>query len=105
MESTKLTKKDSIFLDCGCNSFSHIIKFQYWDWKDPLEDEVSVEYLLHPDHTFWGRIKSIWKYLTKDNNREGDYGSTILSMSEVIRLRDFLNGVIKTNEDNKNGKS
>ena len=88
-------------LECSCRVSEHLVVFGWFsDENEPEFQHLYIEVQLNYHLGFWGRLKSVFKYLFK--LEDAGWHDTMLLKPEAEKLRDIVNEFIKDCEENEN---
>jgi len=91
-----------LFIRCGCGSIEHQFTLSYipsvWENEERDPDRLSAEMYLEVHLTTWENVfRRIWtglKYVSGYKCRYGQWDEVVLSVMDVIRIRQFLKGFL-----------
>jgi len=74
---------------------------EFTEEDDLLNAELSIESRLNISIPWYKRILVAFRYLLGYDSSCYYFGETLLNREEIIKLRDYLNGIINGNNNNK----
>lgn len=104
MAITKGKDSQDLFVQCGCNSMEHVVRFQIEDWStsdDVREFELDVTVTFLTFAPWYRRLATAIKYLfKKDASTDYPYCNSLWGVKETTDVRDFLNKYLELSATN-----
>lgn len=79
---------------CKCGSLEHQVIFQF-DPDPGYNDEMCLSVHLNHDLPWYSRIVRAVKYIFGYKSKFGDYDEILLDRTQVLRIRNRFNSVLK----------
>ena len=89
----KQTEPDEVFLPCSCSHLHHMVSFTFHPYgpHDKAGDfEAYVQVSLDYEQSWWGRLKTAWRYLLRRTCGYGDVSEIIVRDRDLPSLRAWL---------------
>src|ERR1700722_4470854 len=89
----QLPKSDELIITCSCSSLDHSVRFTFWPWDRNDEAngmEAYIDVCLNYERSWWGRIKTAFRYLFQLTCGFGQVAEIIVKDEDLAKVKAWV---------------